>query len=93
MVLKQAAKDSFGRDDTGAPFNMGLATLQRVNDLLIQYSAVSVAGFDKITCATIKHKLCRQIHLMSIPLIYDDKDKKELKSKVNKLKEQFFKIN
>ena len=73
------------RDETSAPFNMALATLERVNDILKKITEVSVEEPNPYVLIMKKCKLTKQLFLASVPLILDEAVKKSLLAKVNAL--------
>ena len=79
------------RDEGSAPFNMALATLERVNDILKQISISSVTILDLNNRNYVKYKLLKELYQTSVPLI-DNKDTKDnLRKKINKMPSDHFK--
>ena len=65
-----------------AKFNMALATLQRLDTLLKEYSRISIQPIYNSETQMIKYKILRQIYLTTIPLL-DLDDSKEIKKKID----------
>jgi hypothetical protein len=63
-----------------APFNMALATLQRVDNILQK-----IMMADPYLSIFLKIKLTKQLYLASVPLITNKETKEELLKKVNDL--------
>lgn len=71
--------------DSSAPFNMALATLERVNDILRDISQISDSGLDPVTSNWVRYKKLKDLFQASIPLIPDKKTKEELRMEINGL--------
>ena len=82
-------------DFTSAPFNMALATLEKVNELLKRYATISTFYFDggvqmeKGQAQHTKARILRQIFLQSIPL-FDIEADREFKEEINKETKEIF---
>jgi hypothetical protein len=68
-----------------APFNMALATLQRVDNILQKIMECSIMMADPYLSIFLKIKLTKQLYLASVPLITNKETKEELLKKVNDL--------
>ena len=75
-----------------APFNMALATLERVNGILVQYTVLSTTISDIVTRCYAKFPLVKQLFLSATPLINDDEAKAKLKEEITKLKKEFYSV-
>lgn len=83
-------RSSFGEE--GSAFNMALATLERVNEILKEITLCSISTAPTQNAVWLlfrKYKLVRQLYLASVPLINNDEAKKSLKNQIVKLKNQF----
>ena len=73
-----------------APFNMALATLERVNNILREITEISVGEYGgNIQCFYAKLKLVKQLFLASIPLIDNKEEKDKLQKEIFKLNQMF----
>ncbi len=75
----------FKKEEESAVFNMALATLKRVDELLSYYSQISIDVQDNFSRVVLKIKQAKQIYLASVPLIRSANAKKILKESVNNL--------
>ena len=78
--------------EVGAVFNMAIATLMRVNEILEQITQASIMPADYNTKCEIKYNLVRQLYSSSIPLITRSEDKADLKNKMLEL-DKLFKVS
>lgn len=83
------------RDEVSAPFNMALASLERINDLLIQLTIFSTnQKGDNNYFLYQKFKIIKQLYLTAVPLINDKVKKTALKKELDGLFNSFFhKVN
>jgi len=66
-----------------APFNMALATLERIHNLLQGYASFSLLSIGIVDLCKSKQKMCKQIYLMSSPLIPQTERKKIKENMLN----------
>jgi hypothetical protein len=77
-------------------FNMGLATLEEISDLLKYYHRISIMDSieiggksfkitDTLECQTLKSRICNQLLIASRPLLKDDQ-KEKLSDELKKTK-------
>lgn len=81
------------RDGLAAPFNMAIATLMRINEILQNITQVSAMPLDPITISYTKYKMLQQLYLAAVPLIENVATKKKIKEEIFKMKSEFFIIN
>lgn len=73
-------------DRTGAPFNMAIATLMAIRDILDQIKQVTITNeLSSGEAQQIKHKLVSQLFVQSIPLLKDEQ-KEPIKRMIKKVK-------
>ena len=81
----------YGKEEgLSTPFNMALATLERINNILKEIAFASVEFPEYILRCEIKRKLTIQLYQSSVPLINDKEEKKRLKKLVKELSSYFF---
>ena len=65
-------------------FNLGLATLESINDILVEIKRASIQGLlpdaDEGVMQYMKHKLCRQLLIRASPLFEGEKIKEGKKN-------------
>ena len=69
-------------ESNDAAFNMGIATLQRINDILVEYKRVSTFMNSGGAEQLMKYKLLRQLYLAAIVLMKKE-GRKAIKDKIN----------
>ncbi len=78
--------------ETPAPFNLALATLERINKILINFSSISLSVPDDVERCLLKKKMVKQLYIASVPLIMKRDKKLALKKQVDGL-DSLFKKN
>lgn len=79
------------RKDTNAVFNMALACLERINNILVQIEEASIFLTDYTVLCFYKRKLAKQLFLSAVPLL-KAKQKAALKKLMGEM-DNAFKMN
>ncbi len=83
-------EDSYKKpDDIGAPFNMAVASLMRIHDILKLITKYSMSSFNTSLppgpIQHMKYRLVRQLYVQSVPLMKKE-SKKPIKDTLNSIK-------
>ncbi len=73
------------RMESSAPFNMALATLERINNILKNLSQIPFNVDNPFVALQLKIKLTKQLYLASVPLISDVTIKNKLRKQSDSL--------
>lgn len=84
--------DSFDMGSKDAPFNMAIATLKRIDDMLREYSKISALAPNDGNSQILKYKTLRQIYLAAVPLMSKE-HQKEVKKSMNEIEMKTTRLN